>query len=208
MTHFLPLFHKYRRRTASGRVFHTVEKKFPHGGKIGLALLLAACAVPAAAFPADWFAEPRHRLNVSIGSAEIFDSDPEFCWGIEYVPAWRFFHVAPWICAETGKNNEFYSSVGILLEVNLTHGWVLLPSFGGGYYSANNGLDLGFDVQFRSSLALEREFGRGHRLGISFTHISNGSLSDINPGTEILAAAYSLPLDLVFDWFRRPGGAS
>lgn len=177
---------------------------------VGRAILIAVCALgfagTAMAAPKDWFAEPRHRLALSIGSTEIFDPDKDLCWGVEYVPDWRFYHVAPWIFAGAGKNNEFYSAIGILLEINLPWNCVLVPSFGTGYYNARGGLDLGYDMQFRSSISLHKEFGNGHRLGVAFGHISNGSLSQINPGTEYLNLVYTLPLDIIVDFFRPSSG--
>lgn len=162
------------------------------------ALALLLNAAPAAA-ARTWFAvDDPPLLSLGIGAAQIFDDHQEIFWGVEYRPAFRFFHVGPWFLFGTGKNNEFYAAVGGLFNLELGRGWVLTPSFGAGYYNASSGLDLGFDAEFRTAVELAKRFRNGQRLGISFSHLSNGSLSDINPGTETLGLSYSIPLDFFF----------
>ena len=164
-----------------------------------LVLLLAVWllhAAPAAAH--EWFADDPPLFSLSAGAAQIFDSHQELYWGIEYRPAFRFFHLGPWLSFGTGKHHEFYAAVGVLLNLELGRGWVLTPGFGGGYYNASSGLDLGFDAEFRTGIELAKRFHNGHRFGLSFSHLSNGSLSDQNPGTETLGISYSIPLDFLF----------
>ena len=134
-------------------------------------------------------------LSVAAGAAGLFDRRQDFFWAVEYRPAFRLFHLGPWLLAGTGRNQEFYAAAGLLADLPLGKRWVLTPSFGGGYYHAEKGLDLGFDMQFRSAIELAWRFRGGQRLGISFAHLSNGSLGDFNPGTETLSIAVALPLD-------------
>ncbi|MGD9612824.1 MAG: acyloxyacyl hydrolase [Kiritimatiellia bacterium] len=163
-------------------------------------LMLAGLALNpmfAAPAPAAFAADPP-LLSIGIGVAQVFDNHQEFFWGVEYRPAFRWFHVGPWFLFGTGKNDEFYAAGGVLADVELGRDWVLTPSFGAGYYSASGGLDLGFDAEFRTAVELAKRFGNGQRLGLCFAHLSNGSLSDENPGTETLGISYSLPLDFLF----------
>ena len=95
-------------------------------------------------------------------------------------------------------NQDGESAAGVLLDVELGRGWVFTPGFGGGYYNAASGLDLGFDAEFRSSLELSRRFRNGSRLGFVFAHVSNGSLGDKNPGSETLGLNCDVPLDRLF----------
>ena len=164
-------------------------------------LLLLLCGVltnPPRTRAHEWFAEDPPLLNLSTGATQIFDSHQEIYWGLECRPALRFHHLGPWFSVGTGKNHEFYAAMGILLNLELGRNWVLTPSFGGGYYNASSGLDLGFDAEFRSGIELTKRFRNGHRLGLAFSHLSNGSLSDKNPGTETLGLVYSIPLDFLF----------
>ena len=153
-------------------------------------------APPSAAH--DWFVGDPPMLSLSTGAAEIFDGHQELFWNIEYRPAYRFYHFGPWMSFGTGNNHEFYAAVGVLLNIEIGRDWILTPSFGGGYYNASSGLDLGFDAEFRSGIELSKRFPGGHRFGLNFAHLSNGSLSDKNPGTESLGIVYSIPLDFLF----------
>ena len=144
------------------------------------------------------FVESPPLLSFGSGVAQVFDNHQEFFWSVEYRPAFRFFHVGPYFLFGTGENDEFYAAAGVLADIELGRGWVFTPSFGAGYYNASDGLDLGFDTQFRTAVELARRFGRGQRLGLCFAHLSNGSLSDTNPGTETLGISYSFPIDFFF----------
>ena len=165
---------------------------------IGLLLLLSLLLLNPASAAAPRFADGPPLVSLGVGVAQVFDNHQEFFWGVEYRPAFRLFHVGPWLLFGTGKNDEFYAAVGVLADVELGRGWVVTPSFGAGYYNASSGLDLGFDAEFRTAVELARRFGRGQRLGLCFAHLSNGSLSDTNPGTETLGISYSFPIDFLF----------
>ena len=154
-------------------------------------------AAPASAAPA-WFADNPPLLVAGTGAAGIFDPHQEIYWNLEYRPAFRCCHFGPWLSFGTGRNHEFYAAAGVLLDVELGRGWVFTPGFGGGYYNAASGLDLGFDAEFRSSLELSRRFRNGSRLGFVFAHVSNGSLGDKNPGSETLGLNCAVPLDRLF----------
>ena len=175
------------------------------GRRILLLAALLPFGVPGPAAARGWFAQDPPLLSLSLGAAQIFDDPQEAFWGVEYRPAFRFFRFGPWFFFGSGKNAAFYAAAGVLLNLELGRGWVLTPSFGGGYYNAEDGLDLGFDAEFRSGVELAKRFGNGHRLGLAFSHLSNGALSDRNPGTETLGLVYSLPLDALFR--RRPDPA-
>jgi hypothetical protein len=146
----------------------------------------------------EWFAPEPPLFSLGTGVAEVFDSHQELFWSVEYRPAFRLYHFGPWFSFGSGKHHECYAAVGVLMNLQLGRGWVMTPSFGGGYYNASSGLDLGFDAEFRSGIEISKRFRNGHRLGLSFAHLSNGSLSDKNPGTESFGIVYSIPLDFIF----------
>ncbi len=70
----------------------------------------------------------------------------------------------------------------------------LTPSFAAAAYERGEGKDLGQTLEFRSGLELAWELAGGRRLGVLFYHLSNASLSDVNPGSNSLLAVYGLPL--------------
>ena len=146
----------------------------------------------------EWFAPEPPLFSLGTGVAEVFDSHQELFWSVEYRPAFRLYHFGPWFSFGSGKHHECYAAVGVLMNLQLGCGWVMTPSFGGGYYNASSGLDLGFDAEFRSGIEISKRFRNGHRLGLSFAHLSNRSLSDKNPGTESFGIVYSIPLDFIF----------
>ena len=159
-----------------------------------LSLLLALPALAAAADaerPA-----PTPNLVLSAGAADIFDSAPFACATVNYRPAFRLFDIlGPDLLAGTGRHHEFYAAAGVFCDLPLVSRLLLVPSFGLGYYnSAAHGRDLGFDLQFCTSLQLAWRFAAGPRLGLTISHLSNGSLSDFNPGTETLTLSVTLPL--------------
>ncbi len=169
-----------------------------------LLLLLGGWFAPAAPAAHSWFTNATPLFVAGSGAAEIFDAHREVYWTLEYRPAFRWYHVGPWFSIGTGRHDEFYAALGILVDIELGRNWVLTPGFGGGYYSAARGLDLGFDAQFRSGFELSKRLPHGQRLGIAFSHLSNGSLSRRNPGTETLGINYGIPLDRLFRWRRAP----
>ncbi len=160
--------------------------------------LLGFLLAPTARATHEWFVQEPPLLSLHIGAAGVLDTEQDVYWGAEYRPAFRFCHFGPWLMIGAGRNQEFYSALGVLLNIQLGHGWVLTPAFGGGYYNASSGLDLGFDAEFRSSIELTRCFANGQRIGLGFAHLSNGSLSEHNPGTETLYVSYAFPLDIFF----------
>ena len=91
-------------------------------------------------------------------------------------------------------DSTFYGYGGFLVDVFFGKRWVLTPSLAAGYYDKGNGLDLGHELEFRSSIELSYRFDNRTRLGVSFYHLSNASISDVNPGTEVLSVVYSIPL--------------
>lgn len=134
------------------------------------------------------------RVVLGGGFAEIFDGRPKLFWGAEYRPAFRFHHLGPCFFLGSRKRNTYYAAAGLLTDLRLGSTWTLTPSFGVGYYRVDRGLNLGYDIEFRSGIELSRQFTCGHRLGLSLSHLSNGSLGEHNPGTELLQVVWSIPL--------------
>ena len=56
-----------------------------------------------------------------------------------------------------------------------------------------NGKELGGTLEFRTGAELAWRFDDYSRLGLALHHISNASIYDSNPGTEMLVLTYSVP---------------
>lgn len=137
-------------------------------------------------------------LNVIAGASGITDTHQDPCWGLEYRPAFRFHHLGPCLLLSGGEDDSVFIAGGAMINLPLGHDWILTPNFMAGYYESNEHLDLGFEIEFRSGIELARRFRNDHRLGLGFAHLSNSSLGEINPGTEILYMLYGIPLNALF----------
>ncbi len=83
---------------------------------------------------------------------------------------------------------------GAGLDLFLSKRLVLTPSFAPGFYWRGNGKELGFPLEFRSSIELAAVFKTHARFGVQFYHISNASLGFKNPGEESFVLFLALPL--------------
>ncbi|MEE8276668.1 MAG: acyloxyacyl hydrolase [Alphaproteobacteria bacterium] len=158
--------------------------------------LTALFGAPAAA------AEP-DLLSLGIGwydvNDDVNDDQDAADFRIEYRPEWKFlWELKPWVGFEVTSDGALYGAGGILLDVSLGRRLVLTPSFGVGLYGDGGGKDLGHTIEFRTQIELGYRLDEGARLGVAFGHISNANLSDVNPGTEVVAIYYHMPLGALF----------
>ena len=74
-------------------------------------------------------------------------------------------------------------------------GLALTFSFGPGLYFHGGGEDtnLGHVFELRTSGGLLWTFADETRIGVHFSHLSNASITEVNPGTELLSITYELP---------------
>jgi len=106
------------------------------------------------------------------------------CWhGIQPIASLMF----------TEKGSTYFC-FGACYDIYMGNYIVLTPSFAPGIYIKGGGKELGYPLEFRSSIALAGEFRNCHRLGVQFYHISNAKLGFKNPGEESLVIFYSFAL--------------
>ena len=72
--------------------------------------------------------------------------------------------------------------------------WVVTPSFGIGSFADGEDVRLGNSIEFRSGIQLAYQFENHWRVGVALFHLSNGGISDRNPGTEPMFLSLSIPL--------------
>ena len=99
----------------------------------------------------------------------------------------------PFYGIEITSDSAFYVLGGLFIEEKISKNFYITPSFGAGVYSKGNGKDLGNEIEFRSGLEISYELQTKKRIGLSVSHISNSSIGDKNPGTEILSLSYQFP---------------
>jgi len=96
------------------------------------------------------------------------------------------------VMATSRGSGYFYG--GIAFDFFFTKHLVFTPSFAPGIYIKGRGMELGFPLEYRSSVELSWRFKNKSRFGGMFYHISNASLGFRNPGTECLVFFYAFPL--------------
>ena len=60
----------------------------------------------------------------------------------------------------------------------------ILPSFTPGYYEKGDGKDLGSALEFKSEVKIGLDIFENSNLSYSYSHISNNTWGDINPGAD------------------------
>jgi hypothetical protein len=113
----------------------------------------------------------------------------EFFWGP--VTAW---YLSPGIGLAYTEGGASFVFADFRRDFWIDPRWAVSISLGGGLFHEDGGLHLGDEIEFRTGLALSRRFGDHLRIGIGFVHVSNGGLSERNPGTEALDLLIDFPV--------------
>lgn len=133
-----------------------------------------------------------HLLGLGIGAGGIVDDHKMLYGCLEYRSPAQFYNLKPWASLEF-SDRFFYGAAGLLVDFKLTDHLLFTPSLGAGFYSQENGVELGHPLEFRSAAELSWRFTHSGRLAVSFGHVSNGGLDDTNPGSEMLKITCLLP---------------
>ncbi len=191
---------KRRDDFASGDFLVTARATWTAIGPIlALAASLGAASLGAAA-PARADGDDPSFLVFGLGYYDMNKQDDTAVdFRLEYRHGEKFWIFKPWVGVEGTSDGAFYGAAGVLVDVYFGTRVVLTPSFGAGLYANGSGKDLGHAVEFRSQIELSYRFDDRSRLGLAFSHISNASIADENPGVEVLNLYYSLPLDGLLD---------
>jgi lipid A 3-O-deacylase len=162
---------------------------------------IAACAavfVMLGVFPAQ--ADDPDFLSVGAGWYDFNDNMDAVDLRVEYRSDYKALGIfKPWIGFEATSDQAVYGVGGILVDLFFGRRWVFTPSFGAGAYSDGDGKDLGSTIEFRSQLEFGYRFDDRSRMSIAVSHISNASIDENNPGTEILTLYYHIPFTDVLD---------
>lgn len=117
---------------------------------------------------------------------------------LEYWSDTKWWVFKPFVGVMATTDAALYGHAGIRLDLYFGERFVLSGSFAPGLYHDGDGKDLGHEVQFRSNVEGAYRFDNRARLGVAFYHLSNASLGDDNPGTEVLSVFYAHPLTELF----------
>jgi hypothetical protein len=138
--------------------------------------------------------DDRPTIDVSIGQLGILDEDSPVRYGVEY--RWRPgpWSIAPGVGFIIAEDDARYVYGDLHRDFPLGEHWVTTLSFGGGLFWDGDDVELGHRVEFQSGVEVGRWFGTKWRAGLGFYHLSNGGLSEENPGTELLVLLITVPV--------------
>ncbi len=138
-------------------------------------------------------------LSLGIGYFDLVQEDNEAAdFRLEYRHGQPLYFLKPWLGLEVTSDGSFYGLGGLLVDLGIGERIAVTGSLGAGAYSKGDGKDLGDTIEFRSQIEVAYRFDNASRLGIAFSHISNASIGDDNPGTEILSLYYHFPISTFF----------
>jgi lipid A 3-O-deacylase len=165
-------------------------------------LSLAACLLftaqrSAASIAAEQSHRPlpeRDRFVFHGGISGVFDEETVPAFATEYRWAAAKAGLQPWVGGGWATDGAIFAGAGVLHTWRPARRWEFVAGFGPGYYDRHEGLDLGSQVEFYSFAEVNCAVSTGKRLLVRFAHISNASMSEINPGTELLTLGFSFDL--------------
>ncbi|MEE9139295.1 MAG: acyloxyacyl hydrolase [Alphaproteobacteria bacterium] len=138
-------------------------------------------------------------LTMGAGIFDVFDDDTAGYFRLEYRSDARLLSfIKPLVGISISTDGAVYGYGGFNIDLYFGRRWVFSPGFAVGAFEEGDGKDLGNTVEFRSGAEIAYRFANRARLGLAFHHISNASLSDRNPGANVLVLTYSLPFGYVF----------
>lgn len=134
------------------------------------------------------------RVLLHSGVAGLCDREKNPALAIEYRPAVSYATLRPWLGLGWATDGAVFAGVGVAREWELSSRWEASMGFGPGYYERHEGTDLGSHLEFYSYVELGYRLRPERRLIFRLAHISNGSISDRNPGTELFTVGYAFSL--------------
>lgn len=162
--------------------------------------MAAAAALGAAMVATPAMADDPDFLVIGGGWYDWNDDKDAFDFRLEYRSDFKALgFLKPWVGVEATTDQAVYGVGGVLVDLFFGRRWVFTPSFGAGAYADGNGKDLGHTIEFRSQLEFGYRFDDRSRVSLAVSHISNASLGDSNPGTEIATIYYHIPMSDIID---------
>jgi len=114
---------------------------------------------------------------------------------VSYRMAQSYGPFQPTVAASVAANGASWVGFGATWEKTFGD-LVLTTSLLPGYYNkGRSGPDLGFPLEFRSSIGAGYNFDNGMRLSVTYDHRSNAELGKINPGLETYGLQLSIPFN-------------
>ncbi len=158
---------------------------------------IAACLL-AAALPASAISQ---ELVLGVGHTDYAAAAGEDTEILSLAYRYNPFFEGDVFSASLGANasitgeSDFFIGAGVWLRWGWDSGWFVDFSLMPGYYDEGTpGNDLGYDLEFRSLLGLGYQFDGGQSVSLAYTHKSNASLGNTNPGADTVLLRWHAPL--------------
>jgi hypothetical protein len=129
------------------------------------------------------------RMNMRHPDEGPWDAGVEYRWAP--LGSWKLVPVLGLTIAEEGAG---YAYAAIRYDFHLGRSWTLAPEFGAGAFRNGGNLDLGYALEFKSALEISYRVADRCRVGLVGYHLSNASLSEDNPGTEVVELVIAVPI--------------
>jgi hypothetical protein len=114
----------------------------------------------------------------------------------------HFLEFRPFLGLMVNARGSGYLYGGLNFDLLFKDHVLLAPGFALGYYWQGHGKDLGYPLEFRTSVELAWQFSDWRRLGVCFYHLSNASIGRRNPGEESLIFFYDIPIAKGFPFIK------
>ena len=137
-------------------------------------------------------------ISFSVGGFDIGKDQTSGEGRLEYRSDLKLWIFKPFVGVMGTSDGGAYGYGGVLVDMFFGRRWVATLSFAPGYHAKGDGKDLGHELEFRSQIEVAYRFDDRGRLGLSFSHMSNASIGDKNPGAESLMMTYALPVGSLF----------
>jgi hypothetical protein len=138
-------------------------------------------------------------ISGGVGWFDVVQQDDQAVdFRLEYRHGDDFLWLKPWGGIEATSDGSVWGGIGVLMDITFFDTVVLTGSIAPGLYEDGGGKDLGSVFEIRSQVELGYQFENQSRLAVSFSHTSNASVADENPGVESVNLYYHLPLDVLF----------
>jgi len=181
-----------------------MEKKVRRGlRRLEVAAWLAVLAVAGViAAPGSAVADDPAFISFGAGFFDLLDdenSDSAADFRLELRSGYKALgFLKPWAGIEGTSDGALFTTGGMLVDLYFGRRFVLTPSFGIGIYAPGDGKDLGSDLEFRSQVEFGYRLNNRARISAAFSHTSNSGITKKNPGAEVIALYYHLPVGALF----------
>ena len=136
-----------------------------------------------------------NELVLSGGPSGVFDTEHNPTLVAEFRLGRNWVGIHPWLGLGWATDGAVFAGGGILYTIGLPRSeWQVTAGVGPGYYERHEGVDLGSHLEFCTFAEISRNMPWGHRVMVRMMHISNGGLTERNPGNELLLLGYAMPL--------------